>query len=70
MDTLVSIPSLVHYHWTRKNFNWPMMVYISLVHVLAVMSLPYLFSSNWKTLLFAFALWPVTVSDRRSCSIV
>jgi len=37
-----------------------MMVYISLVHVLAVMSLPYLFSSNWKTLLFAFALWPVT----------
>lgn len=37
-----------------------MIVYISLVHVLAALSVPYLFTSNWKTLLFAFLLWPMT----------
>lgn len=33
------IPKLVSQHWKEGNFNWPMIVYISLVHIVAVIGL-------------------------------
>jgi stearoyl-CoA desaturase (delta-9 desaturase) len=45
-------------HW--KDLNWPMGIYITLVHVLAFVGWFYITSCKWQTLLWAFILWPIT----------
>jgi len=50
----------VVYHWKAGNINWPMGLYITLVHLWAVIGLrraPYV---QWQTLLWAFILWPIS----------
>jgi hypothetical protein len=52
------IPGLLKYHYKEGNFNWPMIVYISLVHVVAIAGLFALPRASAETLLWAFVLWP------------
>lgn len=47
-------------HYKEGNLNWPMIIYISLAHIAAligVFTLPY---CNKYTLLWAFILWPIS----------
>jgi hypothetical protein len=53
------IPGLVAYHYKQGNINWPMGIYISLVHVVAVTGLFYLPKCSYETLIWAFFLWPI-----------
>ena len=53
------IPSLVVNHYKEGNVNWPMLIYISLVHITAMAGLVAAFQSDAKTLMWAFILWPV-----------
>lgn len=55
----MDIPKVVGYHWKERNFNWPMMIYISLVHVVAACGLMRLTSCSYETLIWAFFLWPI-----------
>lgn len=48
------------YHWKNKSINWPMAIYITLVHVAAVVGLMTIPQCKWQTLLLAFILWPIT----------
>lgn len=53
------IPRVISYHYREGNLNWPMMIYISIVHMVAVaglFSVPY---CSKETLLWAFLLWPI-----------
>ena len=51
-------------YWTKKhynagNLNWPMLIYISFVHVTALLGVRDMFKVGWQTLLWAFILWPM-----------
>lgn len=50
----------VVYHWKNKSINWPMAIYISLVHVAAVVGICTVVDCKWQTCLLAFILWPIT----------
>ena len=53
------IPSLVSYHWKEGNINWPMLIYISLVHAAATYGVAKAFQASYETLMWAFILWPI-----------
>jgi stearoyl-CoA desaturase (Delta-9 desaturase) len=48
------------WHWRKGTINWPMGVYITLVHVAAVIGLMKVQDSMWQTRLLAFILWPIS----------
>ena len=47
-------------HYKQGTLNWPMMIYIGLAHVAAVVGLFTLPSCKPQTLLWAFLLWPIS----------
>ena len=53
------IPGLIAYHYKEGNVNWPMLIYISLVHILALVGIPKMFDCSVNTLFWAFMLWPI-----------
>jgi stearoyl-CoA desaturase (Delta-9 desaturase) len=53
------IPKVISYHWKEGNLNWPMIIYISLVHVAAAVGMVKAFDSSRETLFWAFLLWPI-----------
>jgi len=53
------IPSVISYHAKEGNFNWPMIVYIAFVHVVALIGLFTVPHCSKETLLWAFILWPI-----------
>jgi stearoyl-CoA desaturase (delta-9 desaturase) len=54
------IPKVVSHHYKQKQLNYPMMIYISLVHATAAVGLFKLTKCSAETLLFAFLLWPIS----------
>ena len=48
------------YHYKEGNINWPMVIYLTLVHVAAWIGLVTIPLCKWQTLLEAFILWPIT----------
>lgn len=48
------------YHWKNKSINWPMAIYITLVHVAAVVGIFTIPNCKPQTLLLALILWPMT----------
>jgi len=54
------IPKLVSHHWNEGTFNWPMIIYIGLVHALAAVGLMKTPYCSAETLYFAFMLWPIS----------
>jgi uncharacterized membrane protein YfcA len=53
------IATLVAHHYREGNINWPMVVYLSLVHIYAVVGLFTIPKCSSETLLWAFLLWPI-----------
>lgn len=47
------------FHYKEGNLNYPMMIYIALVHAVAVVGLFKLLDCSAETLIFAFVLWPI-----------
>lgn len=53
------IPGLLKHHWDNGNYNWFMITYIGLCHVMAAIGVVcYMKDSSAETLLWAFFLWP------------
>jgi stearoyl-CoA desaturase (delta-9 desaturase) len=50
----------VSYHYKKGTINWPMVVYISLAHLAAIIGLFTIPKCQPLTLLWAFILWPIT----------
>jgi hypothetical protein len=59
MKMVKDIPSLISHHWKNKAFNWPMIIYVTLVHSLAAAGVMRLSKCSAETLIFAFILWPI-----------
>lgn len=55
-----NIPSVIHYHFKEGNMNWPYIVFFTIVHATAFLGLCRLQHCSNETLLFAWALWPVS----------
>lgn len=53
------IPSVVSYHYKNGNLNYPMIVYVSLVHIVAVVGATKVLQCSPETLFWAFLLWPI-----------
>ena len=49
----------IAYHYKEGNMNWPMIIYIGLVHIVALVGLCKLPYSSYDTMIWAFALWPI-----------
>jgi stearoyl-CoA desaturase (delta-9 desaturase) len=60
MKMVKDIPSLISYHYHKKQLNWPMIIYISLVHVAAFVGLFKVQKCSAETLIWAFTLWPIS----------
>ena len=52
--------STLKHHYAAGNMNWPMSIYITLVHILAITGISYCFIAKSETLLWAFILWPIS----------
>lgn len=60
MKMFRDIPSLISHHHNENGLNWPMMIYISLVHTVAFVGLLNLPKCSAQTLIWAFILWPIS----------
>lgn len=47
-------------HYKQGNLNWPMVIYLGLAHLAAVVGIFTVPFCSWQTLLLAFILWPIT----------
>mmetsp|Transcript_5700 Transcript_5700/g.13689 ORF Transcript_5700/g.13689 Transcript_5700/m.13689 type:complete len:337 (-) Transcript_5700:183-1193(-) len=54
------IPSVVSHHWREGTLNWPMGIYVTLVHVVAAVGATKIAACSAETLLWAFILWPIS----------
>ena len=54
-----TVDSIAH-HLKNKSFNWPMVIYLTFVHTTALLGIQAAFAVQWKTLLWAFILWPIS----------
>ncbi len=54
-----NIPKVAYDHYKEGNLNYPMIIYVSLVHIVAVAGLFALPKCSKETLLWAFILWPI-----------
>ena len=68
-SSLQSILQTCVYHYQQGNVNWPMLIYLTLVHVVAVVGVTKLGQCSAETLLWAFLLWPIRYV-RFSCIVV
>ncbi|GAX19967.1 stearoyl-CoA desaturase [Fistulifera solaris] len=55
-----NIPKVAYDHYKEGNLNYPMIIYVSLVHIVAVAGLFALPKCSKETLLWAFILWPIS----------
>lgn len=60
LQMIRDLPGVVSHHFKEGNLNWPMIVYVTFVHVVAVMGLFALQDCTRETLLWAFLLWPIS----------
>ncbi len=60
MSTIMDACKTVVRHYKEGNLNWPMIIYISLAHVAAVIGLFSILECKTYTLLWAFILWPIS----------
>lgn len=60
MRMVKNIPGTISHHWKEGNINWPMGIYISLVHFAAGYGVLKSFEASYETLLWAFVLWPIS----------
>jgi len=56
---LRDIPRTISFHYKNGNLNYPMIIYISLVHIVAVAGLFTVHKCMKETLFWAFILWPI-----------
>lgn len=54
------IPRLVIDNWNEKKLNWPMIIYVSLVHWVAIVGITALPQCSKATLFWAWLLWPIS----------
>ena len=47
------------YHYKKGNLNWPMIIYVTLVHTVAFLGLLRVHQCSPETLFWAFILWPI-----------
>ncbi len=60
MQMWKDIPSTVAGHVKAGNVNWPMTIYIALVHVVAIIGAFQIPNCSKETLLFSVILWSVS----------
>jgi hypothetical protein len=64
------IPKVIGHYWKERSFNWPMIIYISLVHSAALYGVAKLSLCSRETLLWAFILWPIRYVFSLYCSYI
>jgi hypothetical protein len=53
------IPKVVYHHWKNGNINWPMCIFTLFTHSVALAGIFALPKADYRTLLWAFILWPI-----------
>lgn len=53
------VTNVVHYH-NKGMIRWPMVIFITLIHIAAIIGIFTIPKCSWYTLLWAFILWPIS----------
>lgn len=56
----MDIVETIKFHYKQGNINWPMGIYVTLMHVYALVGIVMLPFVTYKTLFLAFILWPIS----------
>ena len=56
---VTEIPALIKHHWNAGTINWPMGIYVTLIHVLGMVGATKVTACSKETLMWAFILWPI-----------
>lgn len=56
----MAVMEVIIRHYKAGDLNWPMIIYMLFVHTTAVFGLFSVGKVQWQTLLWAFALWPIS----------
>eukprot|EP00587_Corethron_hystrix_P004489 CAMPEP_0113318620 /NCGR_PEP_ID=MMETSP0010_2-20120614/13122_1 /TAXON_ID=216773 ORGANISM="Corethron hystrix, Strain 308" /NCGR_SAMPLE_ID=MMETSP0010_2 /ASSEMBLY_ACC=CAM_ASM_000155 /LENGTH=407 /DNA_ID=CAMNT_0000175971 /DNA_START=214 /DNA_END=1435 /DNA_ORIENTATION=+ /assembly_acc=CAM_ASM_000155 len=59
-DMFKAVPSLVREHYRNGAINWPMGIYVTLVHIAAAIGISRVTVVSKETLMWAFILWPIS----------
>lgn len=59
-EMFLEIPSLIKYHYQNGTFNGPMVAYIGVCHLLAIIGLTVVPKCSSETLLWAWFMWPLS----------
>ena len=59
MRTISEVYSIAKEHYKNGTFNWPMIIYLGLAHIAAIVGLFTIPYCKTQTLLWAFILWPI-----------
>lgn len=59
LRSMLDIPKVVSTHYKQKTLNYPMIIYISLVHAVAIAGVFRVRNCSPETLIWAFLLWPI-----------
>ena len=60
LNSFLNVPSVVKRHYSEGRVNWPMVLYISLIHIVGLVSLTYVPKASYATLAWSLLLWPVS----------
>ena len=59
LNLILNSIKTISFHYKTGNLNYPMIIYISLVHLAAIIGLFTITRCQIQTLIFAFILWPI-----------
>jgi len=60
LKMLSDIPSVIRHHYNEGTINYPMGIYITLVHIVGLVGATKVVECSKATLMWAFLLWPIT----------
>ena len=60
LEMVQGIPGVLKHHWKEGTFNWFMIFYIGICHVMAGIGIGYLKHCSAHTLIWAWLLWPIS----------
>lgn len=67
LNNVVAFGSAAWKHWKQRDINWPMCVYMSVVHWVFMVGCKTMVECKWQTLALAFALWIIGKASLRNC---
>ena len=61
LQMFANIPNVINYHFSEGNMRWQNIIFLSVVHIAAIMGVFRIQHCSAETLLWAYSLWPISI---------